>query len=125
MTKLDIINRTNEDMLINSFTFDPEDYQLRLNYKEDGTQLEVIRTIGSNELVSSSIFVSGMYTVLTEAIKNSVLAIVIYIEDKEFQKFEINQLGYFLGIMPGDDMLKEECIFYGKEAEDLIISEES
>ena len=125
MTKLDIINRTNEDMLINSFTFDSEDYQLRLNYKEDGTQLEVIRTIGSNELVSSSIFVSGMYTVLTEAIKNSVLAIVIYIEDKEFQKFEINQLGYFLGIMPGDDMLKEECIFYGKEAEDLIISEES
>lgn len=125
MTKLDIVNRSNNDMLINSFTFNPEDYQLRLNYKTEGTQLEVIRTIGQGQLVSSNTFVSGMYTVLTEAAKTATLAIIIYIEDEEFQKFEISQLGYFLGIMPGDDMLKEECIFYGKEAEDLIITEES
>ena len=125
MTKLDIVNRSNNDMLINSFTFNPEDYQLRLNYKTEGTQLEVIRTISQDQLVSSNTFVSGMYTVLTEAAKTATLAIIIYIEDEEFQKFEIGQLGYFLGIMPGDDMLKEECIFYGKEAEDLIITEES
>lgn len=123
MTKLDIVNRSNNDMLINSFTFNPEDYQLRLNYKTEETQLEVIRTIGQDQLVSSNTFVSGMYTVLTEAAKTATLAIIIYVEDEEFQKFEINQLGYFLGIMPGDDILKEECIFYGKDAEDTLTGE--
>ena len=84
MTKLDIVNRSNNDMLINSFTFNPEDYQLRLNYKTEGTQLEVIRTISQDQLVSSNTFVSGMYTVLTEAAKTATLAIIIYIEDEEF-----------------------------------------
>ena len=123
MTKLDIVNKLNGNMVINSFTFNPEDYQLRLNYSSGGTQLEVIRTINSNELVSSNNFVSGMYTVLIDAVKTTTLSIIIYIEDEEFQKFEISQLGQFLGIMPGDDMLKEECIFYGKEAENTPVGE--
>lgn len=123
MTKLDIVNKLNDNMLINSYTFNPENYQLRLNYKSDGVQLEVIRTIGQNQLVSSDTFISGMYTVLIEAVKTSTLGIIIYIEDNEFQKFEISQLGYFLGIIPGDDMLKEECIFYGKEAENAPTGE--